>query len=43
MKEYLMDAAKLAAMLVVIGLVQKNVFSVPVIGEYLPGYTPAAK
>ncbi len=39
MKDKLMFAAEIAAVLVVIGLIQKNAMNVPVVGEFLPGYT----
>lgn len=42
MKEYLMAAAKMAATLVVIGMIQKNVMTIPVVGEFLPGFKPQA-
>ena len=42
MKDKLMFAAEVAAVLVVIALLQKNVMNVPVVGEFLPGYTPRA-
>lgn len=42
MKDYLLAAAKVAATLVVIGMIQKNIMSIPVVGEFLPGYTPKA-
>lgn len=42
MNAYLKAAATVAASLVVIGLIQKNVMSIPVVGEFLPGYTPKA-
>ena len=42
MNAYLKAAATVAASLVVIGLIQKNFMQVPVIGEFLPGYTPKA-
>lgn len=42
MKDKLMFAAEVAAVLVVIALIQKNVMNVPVVGEYLPGFTARA-
>jgi len=42
MKEKLMFVGEIALVLVVIGLVQSKVMSVPVVGMYLPGYTPKA-
>jgi hypothetical protein len=42
MKDKLMFAAEVAVVLVVIGLIQSKVMSVPVVGAYLPGYTPKA-
>lgn len=37
MKDKLMFAAEVAAVLVAIALFQKNVMVVPVVGKYLPG------
>ena len=42
MKDKLMFAAEVAAVLVVIALIQKNVMNVPIVGEYLPGFTARA-
>lgn len=42
MKDKLIFAAEVAAVMIVIALVQKNVMNVPVVGEFLPGYTPRA-
>ena len=42
MKEKLYFAAEVAAVIVALALLQKNVMNVPVVGEYLPGYTPRA-
>jgi hypothetical protein len=42
MKEKLYFAAEVAAVLVVIALLQSKVVNVPLVGEYLPGYTPRA-
>lgn len=39
MKAHLMFAAEVAAVLVVIALIQKNVMNIPVFGADLPGYT----
>lgn len=39
MKQKLIFAAEVAAVLVVIALVQKKVMNVPLVGEFLPGYT----
>ena len=39
MKDKLIFAAEVAAVLVVIALMQKKVMNVPVVGEFLPGYT----
>lgn len=40
MKDRLMFAAEVAVVLVAIGFIQSKVFSLPVVGAYLPGYTP---
>lgn len=37
MKEHLIFAASVAAVLVAIGIIQTNVYKLPVVGEYLPG------
>lgn len=42
MKDKAMFALEVAAVLVVIALIQKNVMNVPVVGEYLPGFTVRA-
>lgn len=42
MKDNLIAAAKVAAVLVAIGLFQKNVMAIPVVGEFLPGGKTAA-
>lgn len=42
MKDKLMFAAEVMAVLVVIALVQKKVMNVPLVGEFLPGFTPRA-
>jgi hypothetical protein len=42
MKQKLYFAAEVAAVLIAIALLQKNVMNVPVVGEFLPGYTPRA-
>lgn len=41
-KQFAMLALKVAAALVVIGLVQEKVIQVPMVGVYLPGYKAAA-
>jgi hypothetical protein len=41
-KEKAIFAAEVLAVFAVITFVQKNVMSVPVIGQYLPGFKPAA-
>lgn len=38
MKDKAIFAAEVLAVLVVIALFQQNVMSVPVVGQYLPGY-----
>lgn len=38
----LKNAGFVLATLIVVGLVQKNAMNVPVVGEFLPGYTPRA-
>jgi deoxyinosine 3'endonuclease (endonuclease V) len=38
-KDFAFMIAKVAAAIVVIHLVQKNVMNVPMVGEYLPGFT----
>lgn len=42
MKERLMFAVEVAAVVAILALVQKKFMNVPVVGEYLPGYTPRA-
>ncbi len=42
MKDKLMFALEVAAVVAVIALVQKKVMNVPIVGEYLPGFTPRA-
>lgn len=42
MKSKLYFAAEVAAVLVAIALLQSKVMNVPVVGEFLPGYTPRA-
>lgn len=42
MKDKLMFAAEVAVVIGLIALVQMKFMNVPVIGEYLPGYTPRA-
>jgi hypothetical protein len=39
MKDKLMFAAEVAAVLVVIALVQSKGMNIPLVGQYLPGYT----
>lgn len=39
MKDKLMFAAEVTAVLVVIALIQSKAMNVPIIGQYLPGYT----
>lgn len=39
MKDKLIFAAEVAAVMVVIALVQSKVANVPLVGMYLPGYT----
>lgn len=39
MKQKLIFAAEVAAVIVVIALIQKKAMNVPVVGEFLPGYT----
>lgn len=39
MKDKLIFAAEVAAVIVAIALVQRKVMNVPVVGEFLPGYT----
>ena len=42
MKDKLIFAAEVAAVMVVLALFQSKVMNVPVVGEFLPGYTPRA-
>jgi hypothetical protein len=42
MKSKLYFAAEVAAVLIAIALLQSKVMNVPVVGEFLPGYTPRA-
>jgi len=42
MKSKLYFAAEVLAVLVAVALVQKNFMNVPVVGEFLPGFTPRA-
>lgn len=42
MKEHAIFAASVAAVLIGIALVQSKFMNVPVVGEFLPGYTPRA-
>jgi hypothetical protein len=42
MKDKLIFAAEVAVVLVAIALVQSKFMNVPVVGEFLPGYTPRA-
>ena len=39
MKAHAIFAAEVVAVLFVVALVQKNFMNLPVVGEYLPGYT----
>ena len=39
MKDKAIFAAEVLAVLVAVALIQKNFMNVPVVGEYLPGYT----
>ena len=39
MKAHALFAAEVVAVLFVVALVQKNFMNLPVVGEYLPGYT----
>lgn len=38
----LIFAAEVAAVIVAITMIQKTFINVPIVGEYLPGYTPRA-
>ncbi len=42
MKAHALFAAEVAAVLVAIAIFQKNVMNVPVVGEFLPGFTVRA-
>lgn len=42
MKDKLMFAAEVAVVLVALALIQSKVMNIPVVGEFLPGYTPRA-
>lgn len=42
MKDKAIFAAEVLAVVLVVAAFQKHVMSVPVIGAYLPGYTPKA-
>lgn len=42
MKDKLIFTAEVAVVLVAIALVQSKFMNVPVVGEFLPGYTPRA-
>ena len=42
MKSKLYFAAEVTVVLIVIALLQSKVMNVPVVGEFLPGYTPRA-
>lgn len=39
MKDKLIFAAEVAAVMIAIALIQKNAMNIPVVGEFLPGYT----
>lgn len=39
MKDKAIFAAEVLAVLVAVALIQKNFMNVPVVGEFLPGYT----
>ena len=41
MKAHAMFAAEVAAVLIVIALIQQNVMNIPVVGAYLPGFKAA--
>lgn len=40
MKDKLMFAVEVLAVVAIVAVVQSKVMNVPVIGAYLPGYTP---
>lgn len=42
MKDKAIFAAEVAAVLIALALFQSKVMNVPVVGEFLPGYTPRA-
>lgn len=42
MKDKLIFAGEVAAVLVLIAVLQSKVMNVPVVGQFLPGYTPRA-
>lgn len=39
MKAHALFAAEVVAVLFVVALVQKNFMNLPIVGEYLPGFT----
>jgi len=39
MKAHALFAAEVVAVLFAVALIQKNFMNLPVVGEYLPGYT----
>jgi hypothetical protein len=42
LKQKFYFAVEVAAVMIAIALIQKNVMNVPVVGEFLPGFTPRA-
>lgn len=42
MKDKLIFAGEVAAVLVLIAVFQSKVMNVPIVGNFLPGYTPRA-
>ena len=42
MKDKLIFAAEVAFVLVALAMIQSKVMNIPVVGEFLPGYTPRA-
>lgn len=42
MKDKLIFAAEVAVVLVALAMIQAKVMNIPVVGEFLPGYTPRA-
>lgn len=42
MKDKLIFAGEVLAVVLVIAVFQKKVMNVPVVGQFLPGYTPKA-